>query len=89
MQPDWSKAPEWARYWAIDADGGVYWYENKPSAKEFMGYWSDGGVGRKEFSGHSRYDWKDTLASRPAKGYTSNIRIGGSVTGSTIITGKG
>jgi hypothetical protein len=91
MQPDWSKAPEWAQYWAVDGDGAVYWYENEPSTKEFMGlgYWTDGGFGRKEFIGHLRYDWKDTLAQRPTKKFAGNIHIGGSVTGSTIITGKG
>lgn len=29
-QPDWSKAPEWAKWWAMDADSDCYWFENKP-----------------------------------------------------------
>ena len=35
MKPDWSSAPEWANWWAIDEahDGGFAewgWYENEP-----------------------------------------------------------
>ena len=28
--PDWSQAPEWANYYAIDDDGQCFWYENEP-----------------------------------------------------------
>ena len=28
--PDWSQAPEWAEWYAIDADGQCFWYENEP-----------------------------------------------------------
>lgn len=27
---DWSTAPEWAMWWAVDDNGCCYWYENKP-----------------------------------------------------------
>ena len=30
MEPDWTKAPEWAMWWAIDEDGSTYWYVAKP-----------------------------------------------------------
>ena len=29
-QPDWSQAPDWANWWAMDADSDCYWFENKP-----------------------------------------------------------
>ena len=30
VQPDWAGAPEWAKFWAMDSDGGAYWYEVEP-----------------------------------------------------------
>lgn len=30
MKPDWSDAPEWANYLAMDNNGDWYWYEEKP-----------------------------------------------------------
>ena len=30
MEPDWTEAPEWAMWWAIDEDGSAYWYVAKP-----------------------------------------------------------
>ena len=29
-QPDWSQAPKWAKWWAMDEDVECYWFENKP-----------------------------------------------------------
>lgn len=28
--PDWSNAPSWAMWWAVDKDGESYWYEKEP-----------------------------------------------------------
>lgn len=28
---DWNKAPEWAKYCALNSNGWYYWYENKPT----------------------------------------------------------
>src|SRR5688572_2979005 len=30
-EPDWSQAPEWAQWWAVDANNSAYWYEIKPT----------------------------------------------------------
>ena len=30
VQPDWSKAPAWANFWAVDSDGYAYWYRDQP-----------------------------------------------------------
>lgn len=30
IKPDWSKAPAWANYWAVDIDGSAYWYAKEP-----------------------------------------------------------
>ena len=32
--PDWSQAPEWARWYAIDGDGQRWWFEIEPTLKE-------------------------------------------------------
>jgi hypothetical protein len=37
---DWSKAPEWARYYAKDADGVWCWYEEIPDWAEARGVWA-------------------------------------------------
>ena len=29
-KPDWSEAPEWARYLAQDKDSEWYWFESEP-----------------------------------------------------------
>lgn len=31
-QPDWSQAPEWSNYWAIDFHRVARWYSDEPSA---------------------------------------------------------
>lgn len=30
VSSDWSSAPEWAKYLAMDADGDWTWFEHKP-----------------------------------------------------------
>lgn len=30
LAPDWQAAPEWARWYAIDASGDGYWYVKEP-----------------------------------------------------------
>jgi len=29
-EPDWSEAPEWAEWWAVDAWGCANWFQQKP-----------------------------------------------------------
>lgn len=30
VQPDWLKAPDWAQWWAVDADGQTAWFATEP-----------------------------------------------------------
>lgn len=30
LSPDWSQAPEWAQWYAIDSDGYAHWFDNEP-----------------------------------------------------------
>ena len=62
--PDWSEAPEWANYHAVDADGEECWYGCKPELGHIS--W---------LAQNERWeiidppiassDWKDTLSQRP------------------------
>jgi hypothetical protein len=31
VQPNWSGAPDWAQWWAVDSDGSAYWYRDEPT----------------------------------------------------------
>ena len=37
---DWSIAPSWANYWAMDSDGEAYWYERVPEIDVPDGVWT-------------------------------------------------
>ena len=64
-QPDWSQAPEWAGYFAMDEDGEFYYFEQSPS----MASWSwqpqsHGEVGE-TFNHSYKGNWQDSLRKRP------------------------
>jgi hypothetical protein len=60
---DWSLAPEWAAFAAMDADGEWYWYENAPHADEAEGVWLS--RGRSERMGLVGDTWLDSAEPRP------------------------
>ena len=62
IEPGWSEAPEWARYWAMDESGGAWWYEEEPEFKGGDGVWS--GFGRTKHDIICT-DWRDSLRKRP------------------------
>lgn len=67
FQVDWSIAPPWAEYWAINLDCSSYWYINKPSIIEY-GWESNGGLisGAPSFNYFSYSDkCHDSLRQRP------------------------
>lgn len=37
-KPNWTDAPEWAKYVALDADNTWWWYESKPTYDNY-GSW--------------------------------------------------
>ncbi len=65
VQPDWRHAPPWAKFWAIDSDGGAYWYEVEPTYDIEDECWSIS----TEFIGRQSPapdpDWSQTLRRRP------------------------
>jgi hypothetical protein len=62
-QPDWSKAPEGARFWTQDADGQAAWWQNKPGRGVF-GHNPIGGGRWKDTNACP--NWRETLQERPA-----------------------
>jgi len=69
MKPNWTDAPEWANYWAVDENGEMYWYRVKPITHQQNRYWmpendrwGDGAV-----EPATLLDWEETLQKRPEK----------------------
>lgn len=67
--PDWSEAPQWANWWAVDGDGSSYWYANKPyldKGSKLKLWFTDGGFEASvDFPLRSHgTDWQETLCKR-------------------------
>ena len=62
-QPDWSQAPEWADWWAIDKDLVSFWHEDKPKFDEVEFYQC--GVFCDAPSFGYQGNWQDSLRKRP------------------------
>jgi hypothetical protein len=71
-QPDWSKAPELARFWTRDADGLSTWWQNKPSKGAF-GHNSTGGKWWPDNTACP--NWRETLQERPTDNTTETRKI--------------
>ena len=42
-KPDWSSAPEWAEYLAMDSDGWWCWFLDEPKYNQNYGIWRNSG----------------------------------------------
>ena len=64
-QPDWSQAPYWANWWAMDMDKNCYWYEDKLHLGDVE--WDRHSIGKSFKSKHYGYtgDWRNSLRKRP------------------------
>lgn len=62
--PDWSKAPDWARWAAMDDDGSWYWYKRKPKCIRgcFIDPEDDSAAIQRTFA----TDFRKTLQRKPA-----------------------
>lgn len=65
--PDWSQAPEWAMWWAVDENGEVYWHKQSPSLKHDREWLqADGGCQYKQAKAFDYTgDWRESLRKRP------------------------
>lgn len=71
FEPDWSKAPRLAKWWAVDEDGTAHWYWTEPTMGKH-GWFVRGSsthlVGTSQLAGHIELigrDWWDTLRCKP------------------------
>jgi hypothetical protein len=62
MKPSWKRAPSWAQWLAMDADGIWYWYEYKPYEGIFMRHCRKG---KYQKAGKSKIELK--IERRPRK----------------------
>ena len=63
-QPDWSQAPEWANWWAMDKDHTANFFRGKPEITNGNG-WDFGGVMQSNNSHNYQGNWQDSLRKRP------------------------
>lgn len=66
---DWSEAPDWAEWWAVDSDGLGWWFENKPHIindpiNEIKIWWAAGKLEDDEFDSDN---WQQSLVQRPGE----------------------
>lgn len=66
LQIDWTQAPEWANFAAMDCDGEWWWYESEPEDQGF-GAWVGG-----RMETFTRIHYSDTLTKRPTSPATLN-----------------
>lgn len=65
--PDWSTAPKWANFVAMDDDGWWFWFEHEPTFK-FGTQWQ--ATGRQVLAFQRASGARDSLQSRPNPGGT-------------------
>ena len=69
-QPDWSQAPDWANWWAVDKNGQGIWYNLEPrrdqSTVEWVIDFSSGSDFSYKISPDFNYqgDWRNSLRKR-------------------------
>ena len=68
-QPDWSQAPEWAKWWAMDESCQCNWFEVMPHIDCYEFTYLPNGcnipVHYEAPSFNYQGDWKDSLRKRP------------------------
>lgn len=63
---DWSMAPKWAQWFAVDENGKGWFYAEKPTASDFAWGFADMWSGRDVVEGSFIFEhWKKTLIERP------------------------
>jgi hypothetical protein len=66
IKPDWSTAPEWAEWWAVDENGCAYWYSEKPAMRGRAFYKEN--VESLVMPAFNKVpEWQDSLSKRPPK----------------------
>src|SRR5699024_4542023 len=66
-QPDWSQAPEWAKYWHYNSYHSAYWVDAKPETRSDTA-WSFDFLNKRAVEAPSfnyQGNWQDSLRKRP------------------------
>lgn len=61
--PDWSQAPEWANYVAMDENGAWFWFSEEP--RPGSGEWVNHAA--KYEMAVAAHDWRACLVKRPSQ----------------------
>lgn len=64
MNIDWTQAPPWAKYAAMDEDGCWFWYADNPSPTRYSWQATSPNF---ELIEAARPDWTQTLTERPTE----------------------
>ena len=71
---DWSKAPEWANYIAMDKDGEWWWFASEPAIEDE--YWCPMDNGECEVAFYGEHDdWKSSLQKKSDAFYQSPAEL--------------
>ena len=62
--PDWSQAPEWAMWWAMDKTSLAHWYRIAPDQLDWMWSYRIGEFDEAPCFGYTGH-WRDSLRKRP------------------------
>jgi len=65
MKPNWSKAPDWAQWFAVDESGTGYWHEKKPEKGRRRWYIKTEGRSAYAAMGDQNLTWFYSLEERP------------------------
>jgi len=74
IKPDWTQAPAWAQWFAIDDDGTGWWWSTKPIPDGMTGCWlvpdskEQYDTQPTGIYPEAADDWKQSLRQRPAEG---------------------
>ena len=68
IKPDWSKAPAWANYWAVDINGSAFWFDKEPEPDcniegDENGVWY--AEARYQQDEECVLNWRESLCKRP------------------------
>jgi hypothetical protein len=63
--PDWSDAPSWANWWAMNGDGHAYWYAAEPTYNTQCDIWQITIDPQYKMVYAATIDWSNTLRRRP------------------------
>lgn len=77
MKVDWSIAPEWAKYAAMNYQGEWYWFEEEPTYDMKSGFWVYdfyGVRGRNEKFQASKH-CESSLSKRPSQNIKSSNKV--------------